>query len=67
LAQTAFSARFAYNFDGNSQLLDHLFATRSLLDGAEFDVVHVNVGFPQLFDAVAASDHEPLIARFSLP
>jgi hypothetical protein len=31
------------------------------------DVVHVNLDFPQLFDAVAASDHEPLIARFSLP
>jgi predicted extracellular nuclease len=59
--------RYSYNFDGNSQLLDHIFASRSLLDGADFDVVHLNVDFPQLFGAVVPSDHEPLVARFSLP
>jgi predicted extracellular nuclease len=58
--------RYSFNFDGNSQLLDHIFASRSLLDGAGFDVVHLNVDFPRLFGEVAPSDHEPLGARFSL-
>jgi len=58
--------RYSFIFDGNSQMLDHIFATRSLLDDAEFDVVHVNADFPVLFDQVSASDHEPLIARFEL-
>jgi predicted extracellular nuclease len=58
--------RYSYNFDGNSQLLDHIFASRSLLDDVKFDVVHVNVDFPLLFGEVAASDHEPLVARFSV-
>jgi predicted extracellular nuclease len=58
--------RYSFNFDGNSQLLDHIFASRSLLDGAKFDVVHLNVDFPRLFGEVVPSDHEPLVARFSL-
>jgi predicted extracellular nuclease len=58
--------RYSFNFDGNSQLLDHIFASRSLLDGARFDVVHLNLDFPRLFGEVAPSDHEPLVARFSL-
>lgn len=58
--------RYSFIFDGNSQLLDHIFASRRLLDGAEFDVVHVNADFPVLFGEVAASDHEPLLARFKL-
>jgi predicted extracellular nuclease len=58
--------RYSFIFDGNSQLLDHMLATRSLLDDAEFDVVHLNVDFPVLFGEVEASDHEPLVARFRL-
>jgi predicted extracellular nuclease len=58
--------RYSFNFDGNSQLLDHIFATRNLLDGAEFDVVHLNLDLPRLLGEVAPSDHEPLVARFSL-
>jgi predicted extracellular nuclease len=58
--------RYSYSFDGNSQLLDHIFATRNLLDGTAFDVVHLNVDFPRLLGQVAASDHEPMVARFEL-
>ena len=58
--------RYSYIFDGNSQLLDHIFASRSLLDGAAFDIVHLNVDFPLLLGQTAASDHEPLVARFRL-
>ena len=58
--------RYSYIFDGNSQLLDHIFASRNLLDGAAFDIVHLNVDFPLLLGQTAASDHEPLVARFRL-
>jgi predicted extracellular nuclease len=58
--------RYSFIFDGNSQLLDHIFASRRLADDAEFDVVHVNTDFPVLFGGVNASDHEPLVARFEL-
>jgi predicted extracellular nuclease len=57
--------RYTFIFDGNSQVLDHMFATRSLLEGAEFDIVHVNVDFNRLRNATTASDHEPLVGRFS--
>ena len=56
---------YTFIFDGNSQALDHVFVTRSLAARAELDIVHVNVDFPRVDDAVA-SDHEPLVARFYL-
>ncbi|MFP3852748.1 MAG: endonuclease/exonuclease/phosphatase family protein [Anaerolineales bacterium] len=56
---------YTFNFEGNSQVLDHFFVTDNLLDGAEFDIVHVNVDFPRVDDTVG-SDHEPLLARFDL-
>lgn len=58
--------RYSYIFDGNSQMLDHIFATPRLAQHAEFDVVHVNADFPVLFGQPSASDHEPLVARFKL-
>jgi predicted extracellular nuclease len=58
--------RYTFIFDGNSQVLDHMFATRSLLEGAELDIVHVNVDFSRLRRDTVASDHEPLLARFNL-
>lgn len=58
--------RYSYIFEGNSQVLDHMFATRSLLDGAEFDIVHVNVDFSFRRNDIVGSDHEPLVARFHL-
>lgn len=48
-------------FQGNSQALDHIFVTDGLLDDSEVDFVHVNNDF---FDF--ASDHEPIVASFSL-
>ncbi len=51
-----------FNFQGNSQVLDHIFATDSLLEGARVDIVHVNTEFSE-----NASDHEPVIALFNLP
>ncbi len=55
--------RYTFNFEGNSQMLDNMFATRSLLDRAELDIVHVNVDFPRV-DNTVGSDHDPLVAGF---
>jgi len=53
--------RYSYNFDGNTQELDHQLATDALLDAADpaFDIVHVNSEF-----AAQASDHDPSVSRF---
>ncbi|MEM1251156.1 MAG: choice-of-anchor I family protein [Cyanobacteria bacterium P01_H01_bin.21] len=62
---------YTFIFDGNSQVLDHMFVTDSLLDGAEFDIVHVNNDFPrddngaQFENTVVASDHEPIVGKFT--
>ncbi len=54
--------RYTFNFEGNSQVLDHVFATRSLLQRAKLDIVHVNVDFPRV-DNTVGSDHEPLVVQ----
>ncbi len=56
--------RYSFIFQGNSQSLDHILVSNGLATGAEFDIVHTNVEFaatPQ-----RASDHDPLLARFTL-
>jgi predicted extracellular nuclease len=57
--------RYSFIFEGNSQVLDHVLATRSLLESGELDIVHANVDFPRVNNTVA-SDHEPLVARFRI-
>ncbi|WP_017324270.1 choice-of-anchor I family protein [Synechococcus sp. PCC 7336] len=63
---------YTFIFDGNSQVLDNFFVTDSILEGAEFDIVHVNNDFTRDDDAIEfddvlpASDHEPLVARLDL-
>ncbi|WP_299916818.1 choice-of-anchor I family protein [uncultured Roseobacter sp.] len=54
-------AAYTFNFQGNSQSLDHIFVTDNLLADAEIDVVHVNTDFSDF-----ASDHEPIVATFLL-
>lgn len=55
--------RYTYIYEGNAQVLDHIFVSKSLLDEAEVDIVHVNADFA---DAVAASDHDPIVARLKM-
>ncbi|MCL6285092.1 endonuclease/exonuclease/phosphatase family protein [Ruegeria sp. 2012CJ41-6] len=50
---------YTFNFQGNSQVLDHIFVTDRLLADVEVDVVHVNTDFTNF-----ASDHEPVVASF---
>ena len=55
--------RYTYNFEGNSQAIDHILVSGGLfgkLNG--YDVVHVNAEFVD-----QDSDHDPSVARFDLP
>src|SRR6185436_8144657 len=53
--------RYSYVFEGNSQTLDHILVSGSLLAVAHTDVVHVNSEF---WDQ--ASDHDPQVATLFL-
>lgn len=55
--------RYTYNFEGNSQSLDHIFTTSGFADAAVFDVVHVNSEFAQ---SQQVSDHDPLLVGFTI-
>ncbi|MEO1005186.1 MAG: endonuclease/exonuclease/phosphatase family protein [Cyanobacteria bacterium J06638_38] len=57
--------RYSFIFQGNSQVLDHILISDSLVDGAEFDIVHVNAEFAATDER--ASDHDPLLASLTLP
>jgi hypothetical protein len=49
--------QYSYDFEGNSQVLDHILVSGGLFAGApSFDVVHVNSEF-----ADQASDHDPSV------
>lgn len=56
---------YTFNFEGNSQVLDHVLVSDTLLPGAESDIVHVNVDFPHVDDTVG-SDHEPIVLELDL-
>jgi predicted extracellular nuclease len=54
--------RYTYDFEGNSQTLDHVLLSRALADRRiACDVVHVNAEY-----ASRASDHDPQVARITL-
>ncbi|WP_299792515.1 endonuclease/exonuclease/phosphatase family protein [uncultured Marivita sp.] len=55
--------RYTFNFQGNSQSLDHILVSDALLGGAQFDVVHTNSEFAATDSS--ASDHDPLLALLS--
>jgi predicted extracellular nuclease/phosphodiesterase/alkaline phosphatase D-like protein len=54
--------RYTFNFQGNSQALDHILVSNNLVTDAEYDVVHLNTEF-----ANSVSDHDPAIARLTFP
>ncbi|MEH2118085.1 endonuclease [Nostoc sp.] len=58
------SDQFSFKFRGNPELIDHLLVSENLSGVAqpEIDIVHVNVGFSK-----PVSDHDPVIAAFTLP
>ena len=56
--------RYSFIFQGNSQVLDHILVSDSLVEGAEFDLVHVNSEFAETPER--ASDHDPILAKLVL-
>jgi predicted extracellular nuclease len=58
--------RYSFNFEGNSQTLDHAFLSRALRGRAEMDIVHLNVDYPA-FPGSTASDHDPVLLRVRWP
>jgi predicted extracellular nuclease len=56
------SERYTYDFEGNSQSLDHILVSDALFGRRfSYDVVHVNAEF-----ADQASDHDPQVVRVTL-
>ncbi len=57
--------RYSYIFDGNAQVIDHILVSDFLFNQPApfFDIVHVNAEFPP---ALRPTDHEPVLARFSI-
>lgn len=55
--------RYTYVYQGNSQVLDHILLSSSLVSaGYSYDVVHLNSEF-----ATQLSDHDPAVARVTIP
>ena len=52
--------RYTYSFEGNLQILDHIFVSSALAGSAAIDIVHANA---DRADATAASDHDPVVVR----
>jgi predicted extracellular nuclease len=54
--------QYTYDFEGNSEVLDHILVTSSLNQAPlQYDVVHVNSEFTD-----QVSDHEPQVVRLTL-
>ncbi|MBE9212794.1 choice-of-anchor I family protein [Plectonema cf. radiosum LEGE 06105] len=56
--------RYTFNFQGNSQSLDHILVSDNLAN-AELDIVHLNSEFAETTQR--ASDHDPLVASLTIP
>jgi predicted extracellular nuclease len=57
------SERYTYVYGGESEAIDQILVSPGLLDAApSIDIVHVNAEL-----SVGVSDHDPVLARFTLP
>jgi len=54
--------RYSTVFEGNSEQIDHILVSGSLLDSAQFDIVHLNTG-----QASPITDHDPTLASLYIP
>ncbi|MEK3899529.1 S-layer homology domain-containing protein [Paenibacillus sp. FSL R7-0179] len=65
--------RYSYNFQGNSQTLDHILVNNRLASASKLDIVHINADFADPgdypkgtvsdADGIRISDHDPLLAQ----
>ncbi|MBA4768201.1 MAG: hypothetical protein H2049_11300 [Porphyrobacter sp.] len=53
--------RYTAVFEGNAQAIDHIFASRTLAENAQVDVVHTNTILGNL-----NADHDPVLALFNV-
>lgn len=56
-------SRYTFNFEGASQVLDHVVVSPALAEGAAIEVVHVN---SDCSDRKRSSDHDPVVTRLRL-
>jgi len=55
------ASRYTFNFEGASQVLDHVVVSPALAKEAEIEVLHLN---SDCSDEKRTSDHDPVVARF---
>ncbi|MBX0357668.1 cell wall-binding repeat-containing protein [Halobacillus sp. Nhm2S1] len=53
--------RYSYNYQGNSQVLDHILVNNSLAEQTKIDSVNINADFSEADGR--ASDHDPMLAQ----
>jgi len=58
--EVADADRYTYNFEGASEVIDHIVVSPALAQGAEIDLVQLNSNCP---DSARLSDHDPVVAR----
>lgn len=62
LENLSIEEQYTYNFEGNSQALDHILISKNLVNvSPELEVVHINSDF-----ANQSSDHDPVLLRINL-
>ena len=63
VTEVAEADRYTYNFEGASEVIDHIVVSPALAKGAEVDLVHLNSNCP---DSQRLSDHDPVVARLAI-
>ncbi|WP_080843911.1 chitobiase/beta-hexosaminidase C-terminal domain-containing protein [Cytobacillus gottheilii] len=53
--------RYTYTYQGNSQVLDHIFVSNNLAEKTVVDIAHINSGFME--EHGRASDHDPVLIQ----
>ncbi|WP_053083673.1 chitobiase/beta-hexosaminidase C-terminal domain-containing protein [Rubeoparvulum massiliense] len=56
--------QYTYNYQGNSQVLDHILISNHLVETAVVEVIHLNSDFHE--SAGRASDHDPILVQLAL-
>jgi hypothetical protein len=72
IAEEKDAERFSYVYDGNSQVLDHMLVSPTLLGSlVGADMLHFNASYPAAFvndptTPLHSSDHDPVEGRFKI-
>ncbi len=56
--------RYSYIFDGNAQQIDHILLSAGLMQGAQYDAVHINAEFSA---DTRPTDHDPQVVLLHIP